>query len=53
MDLLKLIFPQMSQSKKDYNSMSDEELEEVKQKLLKELKESSSVGGKVKLQNKV
>lgn len=35
----------------DYNTMSDEELEKEKQRLLKELKENESVGGKNKLKN--
>lgn len=50
-DLLKLIYPQMGRDKTDYNSMSDEELERIKQKLLKELKESEGVSGKIKKQD--
>ena len=47
-DLLKLVYPQVAQTKIDYNKLSDEELEEVKQRLLKELKENESVSGKSK-----
>ena len=50
-DLLKMVYPQMLNNKTDYNKLSDEELERVKQKLLKELKESESVGGKNKNKN--
>ena len=50
-DLLKIIYPHMVETKTDYNKLSDEELEEEKQRLLKELKESENVGGKIKLQN--
>ena len=42
-DLLKLIYPQMDE-KQDYESLSDEELEKEKQRLLIELKESENVG---------
>lgn len=42
-DLLKLIYPQLEQ-KTDYNSLTDEELEKEKQRLLKELKEKENVG---------
>ena len=51
-DLLKLIYPQLN-NKTDYNQLSDEELENEKQRLLNELKESENVGGKNKKQNKV
>ena len=43
-DLLKLVYPHLMENKTDYDSMSDEELEKEKQRLLKELKESDSVG---------
>lgn len=52
-DLLKLIYPHMIEKKVDYESLTDEELEQEKQRLLKELKESESVGGKVKPKNKM
>ena len=45
-DLLKLICPYLIEKKKDYDSLSDEELEKEKQRLLKELKEKNDVGGK-------
>ena len=50
-DLLKIIYPHMLETKTDYNSLTDEELEAEKQRLLKKLKESENVGGKSKLQN--
>ena len=49
-DLLKLIYPQLEQ-KTDYNSLTDEELEKEKQRLLKELKEKENVGWKNKFKN--
>ncbi len=45
-DLLKMIYPQMSTTKEDYNALTDEELETEKQRLLKELKENGNAGGK-------
>lgn len=45
-DLLKLIYPHLVDKKMDYESLTDEELENEKQRLLKELKESESGGGK-------
>ena len=50
-DLLKLIYPHLIEEKTDYNKLTDEELEEEKQRLLKELKETESVGGKNKLKS--
>ena len=50
-DLLKLIYPHLIEKKVDYDSFSDEELENEKQRLLKELKEKDDVGGKNKLQD--
>ncbi len=50
-DLLKIIYPQIMEKKTDFNALSDEELEKEKQRLLKELKEKESVGGKSKNQN--
>ncbi len=50
-DLLKIIYPQMMEKKTDYNNLTDEELEQEKQRLLKELKEKENAGGKVKNQN--
>ena len=47
-DIIKLIYQQFAEEKVDYNSYTDEELEEEKQRLLKQLKESESVGGKNK-----
>lgn len=50
-DLLKLIYPHLVERKMDYESLTDEELEKEKQRLLKELKENESVGGKNKNKN--
>ena len=47
-DLLKIIYPQLICNKTDYDSLTDEQLEKEKQRLLKELKESESVGGENK-----
>lgn len=52
-DLLKLIYPHMVNAKTDYEKLTDEELEREKQRLLIELKEKESVGGKDKKQNKM
>ncbi len=52
-DLLKLIYPSVAEKKLDYFSLSDEELEAEKQRLLKELKEEEVVSSKNKNQNKV
>ena len=43
-DLLKLIYPQFVNTKVDYNNLTDEELENEKQRLLKELKENENAG---------
>ena len=37
-DILKLIYPHLVENKQDYNKLTDEELEEEKQRLLKELR---------------
>lgn len=50
-DLLKIIYPNLIEKTKDYEKLTDEELEKEKQRLLKELKESENVGGKNKLQS--
>lgn len=50
-DLLKLIYPHLVDKKNDYESLTDEELENEKQRLLKELKEKDDVGGKSKKQD--
>ncbi len=50
-DLLKLVYPHLVEDKKDFNKLTDEELEKEKQRLLKELKESENVGGKNKNKN--
>ena len=41
-DILKMIYLHMAEEKVDYNKMSDEDLENEKQRLLKELKEKES-----------
>ena len=50
-DLLKLIYPHLVEKKKDYDSLTDDELEKEKQRLLRELKEKDDVGGKGKEQD--
>ena len=50
-DLLKLVFPQITSAKTDYSTMTDEELEVEKLRLLKELKESENAGGKKQSKN--
>lgn len=50
-DLLKLIYPHLMEKKKDYNALSDEELESEKQRLLKELKEKNDASWKGEKQN--
>ncbi len=52
-DLLKIIYPHLRENKTDYESLTDEELEKEKQRLLKELKESESVGGTNKNKSKM
>ena len=52
-DLIKLIYPHLTVKTDDYELLSDDELEKEKQRLLKELKEKESVGGKNKNENKV
>ena len=50
-DLLKLIYPHLVNEKTDFNKLTDEELEAEKQRLLNELKEKESVGGKNELKS--
>ena len=52
-DILKLIYPYLVETKTDYNKLTDEELEKEKQRLLKELKEKESANRKNKSQNKM
>lgn len=40
-DIIKLIYSNLGEQKLDYEKLTDEELEQTKQKLLKELKEKS------------
>lgn len=47
-DLLKLVYPHMVEAKTNYEKLTDEELEQEKVRLLKELKEKESVVGKSK-----
>ena len=37
-DILKLVYQQLVENKQDYNKLTDEELEQEKQRLLKELR---------------
>lgn len=51
-DLIKLVYAQISQKETDYEKLTDEELEKEKQRLILELKkEKDCVGGKGKKQN--
>jgi hypothetical protein len=50
-DLLKMIYPNIAESKIDYEKLTDEELEKERLRLLKELKEKENVGGKNKKQS--
>ena len=50
-DIIKLIYQQVAQQKVNYESLSDEELEQEKQRLILELKEKENVGGKNKSKN--
>lgn len=52
-DLMKLIFAQMEEEKTDYNQLTDAQLEDEKQRLLKLLKEENNASGKVKNKSKV
>ena len=45
-DLLKILCQQIEKPKEDYESMTDEQLEKEKQKLLQKLKEEESVSRK-------
>lgn len=51
-DIIKLIY-QKAEDKTDYNQMSDEELEQTKQRLLKQLKEKTDDGSTSKNKSKV
>ena len=42
-DIIKLIYQHFAENSTDYNKLTDEELENEKQRLLKELKENESV----------
>lgn len=50
-DLLKILCQQIEKPKEDYNSLTDEDLEKEKNRLLKLLKEEESVSRKVKNQS--
>ena len=52
-DLLKLVYPHLVEEKKDFNKLTDEELEKEKQRLLNELKEKEGVNSKSKFKNKM
>ena len=51
-DIIKLIY-QKAEDKTDYNQMSDEELEQTKQRLLKQLKEKTNDSSTSKNKSKV
>lgn len=50
-DIIKLVYQHYTENKVDYDKFSDDDLEKEKNRLLKELKESESVGGKSKTKN--
>lgn len=50
-DIIKLIYQHLTQQKKDYDSLTDEELESEKTRLLNELKEKENERGKNKTQD--
>ena len=50
-DLLKMVCTHLVETKKDYNKMSDDELEQEKKRLLKQLKENENDSGKNKSKN--
>lgn len=52
-DLIKLIYQHLVEDEKDYEKMSDEELEREKQKLIKQLKEENDDSRKVKSKSKM
>lgn len=43
-DIIKLVFQSCEEEKKDYENLTDEELEKEKQRLIKQLKEKESAG---------
>ncbi len=47
-DIIKLIYQHYAEAKVDYESLTDEQLEQEKQRLILELKEKESVSGKNK-----
>lgn len=50
-DIIKLIYQHFAEPKKDYDSLTDQELEKEKLRLLKELKEKENDSRKNKTQN--
>ena len=52
-DIIKLVYQSSMDKKIDYEKMTDEELEQEKQRLLKELKEKENDSGKVKNKSQV
>ena len=46
-DIIKLVYQQVVETKVNYDKLTDEELEQEKQRLLKELKEQENGGRKV------
>ena len=52
-DLIKLIYAHIADNSTDFEKLTDEELENEKQRLLKELKEKESGSSKSKNKNKV
>ena len=52
-DIIKLIYNHYTEEKTDYNKLTDEELEQEKQRLILELKEKENAGGTCKNKNKM
>jgi len=50
-DIIKLIYQHFAETKVDYESLTDQELENEKQRLILELKEKENVSGKSKNKN--
>lgn len=52
-DIIKLIYQQLVETKQDYSKLTDEELEKEKQRLLNELKEEEIASRKNKSKSKM
>lgn len=52
-DIIKLVYQHLMENKQDYNKLTDEELEEEKQRLLKELRREEIASRKNQSKSKV